>query len=96
MLDGQIHDVLAVSKVIIDIKNVRGTSWASYTCMRRSSRSFIKNRKRKTTISIKGKPLLTHEDVMYLELAAVQQAQMTLAEKSSNEKVIIITASVIR
>lgn len=48
MLDGQIHDVLAVAKVIIDIKkNVRGTSWASYTCMRRSSRSFIKNRKRK-------------------------------------------------
>ncbi|AKS39267.1 cell division protein [Anoxybacillus gonensis] len=87
MLDGQIHDVLAVAKVIIDIKKTLEERHGPLTrvCVAAAGRS-LKTEKGKTTISVKGKPLLTHEDVTYLELAAVQQAQMTLAEKSSNEK----------
>ncbi|WP_035045320.1 cell division protein FtsA [Anoxybacillus flavithermus] len=87
MLDGQIHDVLAVAKVIIDIKKILEERHGPLTrvCVAAAGRS-LKTEKGKITISIKGKPLLTHEDVAYLELAAVQQAQTTLAEKSSIEK----------
>ncbi|AST06429.1 cell division protein [Anoxybacillus flavithermus] len=87
MLDGQIHDILAVSNVILDIKKTLEERHGPLTrvCVAAAGRS-LKTEKGRATISIKGKPLLTHEDVAYLELAAVQQAQMTLAEKSANEK----------
>ncbi|CUA78855.1 cell division FtsA domain-containing protein [Anoxybacillus suryakundensis] len=87
MLDGQIHDVLAVSNVILDIKKTLEERHGPLTrvCVAAAGRS-LKTEKGRANISIKGKPLLTHEDVTYLELAAVQQAQMTLAEQSSNEK----------
>lgn len=87
MLDGQIHDVLAVAEVIANIKKTLEERHGPLTrvCVAAAGRS-LKTEKGKATILIKGKPLLTHEDVAYLELAAVQQAQMTLAEKSANEK----------
>lgn len=87
MLDGQIHDVLAVAEVIANIKKTLEERHGPLTrvCVAAAGRS-LKTEKGKANISIKGKPLLTHEDVTYLELAAVQQAQMALAEKSANEK----------
>lgn len=87
MLDGQIHDVLAVAEVIANIKKTLEERHGPLTrvCVAAAGRS-LKTEKGKANISIKGKPLLAHEDVTYLELAAVQQAQMALAEKSANEK----------
>ncbi|MGG3955769.1 cell division protein FtsA [Bhargavaea massiliensis] len=87
MLDGQIHDVLAVAEVIANIKKTLEERHGPLTrvCVAAAGRS-LKTEKGKANIPIKGKPLLTHEDVTYLELAAVQQAQMVLAEKSANEK----------
>lgn len=87
MLDGQIHDVLAVAEVIANIKKTLEERHGPLTrvCVAAAGRS-LKTEKGKANIPIKGKPLLTHEDVTYLELAAVQQAQMALAEKSANEK----------
>ncbi|MGX1982344.1 cell division protein FtsA [Thermolongibacillus altinsuensis] len=87
MLDGQIHDVLAVAQVITDIKQTLEEKHGPLkrVCVAAAGRA-LKTEKAKISISIVGKPLLTKEDVTYLELAAVQQAQASLAAQSTTEK----------
>lgn len=82
MLDGQIHDVLAVSKVITAIKNqleekhgpLKNVSVAA-------AGRALKTERAVEVINIKDKPMIQQEDILHLELCAVQQAQAIVAEK---------------
>jgi len=85
MLDGQIHDVLAVSKVITEIKE---TLEKKYGPLKRVSVAAagrtLKTERAKSVIHIVGKPMMTKEDILHLELSAVQQAQAQLAARLEN------------
>jgi cell division protein FtsA len=87
MLDGQIHDILSVSKVIKEIKNElekrHGT--LKKVCVAAAGRA-LKTENAKASINITSRPLLTKEDILQLELCAVQQAQYQLASKYQSEK----------
>jgi len=85
MLDGQIHDVLAVSKVITEIKEALEQK---YGPLKRVSVAAagrtLKTERAKAVIHIAGKPMITKEDILHLELSAVQQAQVQLAARLEN------------
>ncbi len=84
MLDGQIHDVLAVSNIISRIKMemekrhgpLKKVSAAA------AGRALITERA-EFTVEISGKPMIQKQDIHHLELSAVQQAQASVA---SNQK----------
>lgn len=80
MLDGQIHDVIAVAKVIEKVKNQLSELHGPLTkvAVAAAGRSL---RTRRTTIEIDISPLswLTRDDVLRLEFSAVQEAQSQLA-----------------
>ncbi|MEC2325533.1 cell division protein FtsA [Lederbergia lenta] len=86
MLDGQIHDIVAVADVIIDIKKCleqkHGT--LNKVCVAAAGRS-LKTEKANSTIPIIGKPILSKEDILYFELTAVQNAQLTVAENQTED-----------
>lgn len=86
MLDGQIHDVLSVSKIITEIKTaleqkhgpLKEVSVAAAGRALRTERAMV-------TIDINGKPMIQKEDILHLELSAVQKAQSIVAEKHEEE-----------
>ncbi len=82
MLDGQIHDVVAVSNVILDIKLTLEKKHGPLTkvCVAAAGRA-LRTEIGRSSIPISGKPLLSADDRIHLELAAVQQAQFQVAEK---------------
>jgi cell division protein FtsA len=86
MLDGQIHDVLAVANVMKDIKE---TLEQTYGPLKRVSVAAagraLKTERAEATLFITGKPMMTKEDVMHLELSAVQQAQAKLASQQQEQ-----------
>ncbi|WP_226670174.1 cell division protein FtsA [Metabacillus litoralis] len=87
MLDGQIHDVLAVANVILSIKNdleqVHGP--LNKVCVAAAGRA-LKTERAKVNIEIMGKPMIQKEDILHLELMAVQIAQKQLAEKYDSDR----------
>ena len=85
MLDGQIHDVPAVAAVISSIKTEleKKHGHLKKVCVAAAGRA-LKTEFASASISIAGKPLLTKEDVLHLELSAVQQAQ-ALAAQNENQ-----------
>ncbi|QPC47259.1 pilus assembly protein PilM [Mangrovibacillus cuniculi] len=87
MLDGQIHDVIAVSNTITSIKETLEETYGelSKVCVAAAGRSLV-TMKKSFSKEIKGKPLLTNEDVLHMELSAVQEAQSDVADtdKKSN------------
>lgn len=87
MLDGQIHDVVAVSKIIREVKEEMEQKHGPLkkVCVAAAGRA-LKTEKACASIAIKGKPMITKEDVLHLELNAVQKAQAIAAEKNSIEK----------
>ncbi|MFZ3589408.1 pilus assembly protein PilM [Bacillus sp. DJP31] len=86
MVDGQIHDVLLVSKVITEIKTQLEAKHGTLqkVCVAAAGRA-LKTEKAKVTIDIKQKPMIFKEDILHLELSAVQQAQFALATKHDEE-----------
>lgn len=86
MLDGQIHDVLAVSKVISHIK---GQLEEKHGPLKKVSVAAagraLKTERAKMTIKIGGKPLMTREDVLHLEFSAVQEAQTIVAKQKHSQ-----------
>ncbi|WP_027409624.1 cell division protein FtsA [Anoxybacteroides tepidamans] len=86
MLDGQIHDVPAVAKVIVEIKEELERK---YGTLKRVSVAAagraLKTERAEAAIWIAGKPMITKEDVAHLELSAVQQAQVKLAAKKQEQ-----------
>ncbi|MFE8697047.1 cell division FtsA domain-containing protein [Cytobacillus sp. FJAT-53684] len=87
MLDGQIHDVLSVSKIISEIKQQLEEKHGPLkkVCVAAAGRA-LKTERSKVTIDINGKPLIKKQDILHLELSAVQQAQSLVAEKHESEK----------
>ncbi|WP_240338393.1 cell division protein FtsA [Peribacillus alkalitolerans] len=86
MLDGQIHDVLAVSKVIQDIKNELESKHGplNKVCVAAAGRA-LKTERAKISVDIAGKPMISKDDILHLELTAVQAAQSEVAEKGLGE-----------
>lgn len=87
MLDGQIHDVLSVSKIITEIKQKLEEKHGPLkkVCVAAAGRA-LKTERSKVTIDINGKPLIKNQDILHLELSAVQQAQSFVAEKHESEQ----------
>ncbi|GIN86908.1 ATPase [Heyndrickxia sporothermodurans] len=87
MLDGQIHDVVSVSQVINEVKEEleKRHGKLSKVCVAAAGRA-LKTEKAQASISIKGKPMMTKQDILHLELCAVQNAQALAAEKYTSTK----------
>ncbi|MBM7542996.1 cell division protein FtsA [Amphibacillus cookii] len=90
MLDGQIHDVVLVSQVINDVKKEleeRHNLTLDKVCVAAAGRA-LKTKRTTITKEIGQHPLINKEDVRFLELSAVQQAQHHLAheEKDTNSQ----------
>jgi cell division protein FtsA len=86
MVDGQIHDVLSVSKVITQVKEQLERKHGPLTkvCVAAAGRA-LKTERASVTMNIKGKPFIQKEDILHIELSAVQQAQASLASKHEDE-----------
>lgn len=85
MLDGQIHDVTAVAKVITQIKRkLEETHGPLKRVSVAAAGRALKTEKAIITIDIKGKPMISHEDILHLEFSAVQEAQSIIAEKNTS------------
>ncbi|RFU69750.1 cell division protein FtsA [Bacillus sp. V59.32b] len=84
MLDGQIHDVVAVSKVIQEVKARLEEKHGPLhrVCVAAAGRA-LKTERASITTDIKGKPMMSREDILHLELSAVQQAQALVADKNA-------------
>ncbi|MCA1065982.1 cell division protein FtsA [Rossellomorea aquimaris] len=87
MLDGQIHDVPAVAEVIRSIKGQMEKKHGPLhkVCVAAAGRA-LKTETASFTMDIKGKPLLGKDDILHLELSAVQQAQALAAENEDDVK----------
>ena len=86
MVDGQIHDVVAVSDVIHEIKDTLEKKHGPLTKVSVAAAGrALRTEFGKSSVHITGKPLLSEEDRIHLELAAVQQAQFQVAEKEENQ-----------
>lgn len=85
MLDGQIHDVPSVAKVIETIKQTLEEKHGPLkkVCVAAAGRS-LKTIRAKVTIDIDAKPMLTRDDVLHLELSAVQKAQYKIANERTD------------
>lgn len=86
MVDGQIHDVQSVSKVISQVKEQLEEKHGPLTkvCVAAAGRA-LKTERATVTIDIKNKPSVQKEDILHLELSAVQHAQHILAAKYEDE-----------
>lgn len=86
MLDGQIHDVVAVAQVIQRVKQrleeKHGT--LEQVAVAAAGRSLLTHRLR-LDIDITNHPPITAEEIRALELSAVQQAQIELAQMKNVE-----------
>ena len=86
MLDGQIHDVLSVSEIITEIKEALEVSHGPLTkvCVAAAGRA-LKTEQSKAAVDISGKPMFSKQDILHLELSAVQLAQAAVAGEKNNE-----------
>ncbi|MGD9679460.1 MAG: cell division protein FtsA, partial [Vulcanibacillus sp.] len=86
MLDGQIHDILAVSstirKVKLQLEEKNGP--LKYVAVAAAGRS-LKTLSIMVETSIEAQPLLTKENIKTLELSAVQEAQKKLLDQKVKE-----------
>ncbi|WP_280769948.1 cell division FtsA domain-containing protein [Salipaludibacillus daqingensis] len=90
MLDGQIHNVLAVSHTITYVKEHLEEKHGPLTtvCVAAAGRS-LKTKRAKVDLDILGKPIFDRKSLLHLELSAVQKAQFHLAHEGNyvNQKV---------
>jgi cell division protein FtsA len=87
MLDGQIHDVLAVSTIISEIKEELEKKHGPLKKVNVAAAGrALKTERATVTVNIAGKPMIQKEDVLHFELSAVQQAQATVATKHKKEE----------
>ncbi len=87
MVDGQIHDVIAVSNVIREIKEILEVKHGKLTSAAVAAAGrALKTERSSESIQISSKPLIQKEDILHVELSAVQKAQYALAEKNQSEK----------
>lgn len=86
MLDGQIHDIVSVSEIIADIKTSLEEKHGPLTkvCVAAAGRA-LKTERSRAAVSIAGKPMLSKQDILHLELSAVQLAQASVAGTSNRD-----------
>ncbi|QHS23049.1 cell division protein FtsA [Virgibacillus sp. MSP4-1] len=82
MLDGQIHDIVAVSNVINSVKEKLEEKHGiiKKVCVAAAGRA-LKTQQTEIETDLRQNPILTKNDVSRLELSAVQQAQYELSEQ---------------
>ncbi|MBU9714682.1 cell division protein FtsA [Bacillus tamaricis] len=87
MLDGQIHNVIAVSSVIKNVKRQLEQSHGPLqkVCVAAAGRS-LKTQRARVELNIKGNPIFDQQAVFHLELSAVQQAQFLLSQNNDDNK----------
>ncbi len=87
MLDGQIHDVVAVSQVITKVKERLEVNHGPLkkVCVAAAGRA-LRTKKTEFSQDVYQQPLMTREDIIHLELNAVQQAQYQLAQKTEESQ----------
>ncbi|XQY91023.1 cell division FtsA domain-containing protein [Metabacillus sp. HB246100] len=87
MLDGQIHDVLAVANVITDIKHELEATHGPLkkVCVAAAGRA-LKTERAVASFEIQGKPMIQKEDILHLELMGVQIAQQQLAQHDEQDR----------
>lgn len=88
MLDGQIHNVMAVTKVITSIKEKLESKYGQLkkVCVAAAGRS-LKTKRAKIEIDISKKPIFEHQDILHLELSAVQKSQFEIAKEQEGKSV---------
>jgi cell division protein FtsA len=86
MLDGQIHDVLSVSDIIAEIKEELEVTHGplNKVCVAAAGRA-LKTERSKAIIDISGNPMFSKQDILHLELTAVQLAQAAVAGEKSKD-----------
>lgn len=87
MLDGQIHDIVLVSEVIKQVKHEleqRNSIKLTKVSVAAAGRA-LKTKRTTITKEIDQHPLMNKEDILFLELSAVQQAQHDLAIEENNK-----------
>ncbi|WP_163539216.1 cell division protein FtsA [Gracilibacillus sp. YIM 98692] len=87
MLDGQIHDIVSVSRVIQQVKKLleeKHQIELHKVCVAAAGRA-LKTKRVEATKNITKQPLMDEEDIRFLELEAVQKAQFDLASDDSEE-----------
>lgn len=87
MLDGQIHDVLSVSNVITAIKEELEKKHGPLhkVCVAAAGRS-LKTERASADVDINRKPMMAKEDILHLELSAVQSAQTKVAKLQGSDQ----------
>jgi cell division protein FtsA len=87
MVDGQIHDVLAVAEVIKKVKLSLEEKHGPLTkvAVAAAGRS-LKTKRAVVSQHIAGRPLLTRPDILAMELEAVQLAQAELAQELEHDE----------
>ncbi|QRG66145.1 cell division protein FtsA [Brevibacillus choshinensis] len=88
MLDGQIHDIVAVAKVIGQIKEELEQKYGPLhqVAVAAAGRS-LRTRRVKLDMPLARHAFITREDVLTLEFAAVQEAQAELAQELKDQDV---------
>lgn len=88
MVDGQIHNVISVAKVITSIKEKLEKKHGSLrkVCVAAAGRS-LKTKRSKVSIDITKKRDFGHQDILHLELSAVQKAQFEIAQELQGQSV---------
>ncbi|WP_202078529.1 cell division protein FtsA [Caldalkalibacillus salinus] len=87
MVDGQIHDVLAVAAVIQQVKEALEVNHGPLkkVAVAAAGRS-LRTKRSEVAKEIAGRPLLTRSDIVAMELEAVQLSQQELAEELGDEE----------
>ncbi len=86
MLDGQIHDVLAVSNTISQVKQqLEEHNGPLHKVAVAAAGRSLRTRRIKIDTNIEGQPLLRKEDIRAFELSAVQESQKLLINEAKEE-----------
>jgi cell division protein FtsA len=87
MLDGQIHNVLAVSEKILQVKDHLEATHGKLkkVCVAAAGRS-LKTKRALVERDILGKPIFDRQSLLHLELSAVQKGQFELANESADSR----------
>ncbi|GAQ19392.1 cell division protein FtsA [Oceanobacillus picturae] len=86
MRDGQIHNVVAVSDIIREVKEKLEQTHGSLhkVCVAAAGRA-LKTTQATSTIELNQQPIVEEETIKHLELSAVQAAQIKLAQEEQAE-----------
>jgi len=88
MLDGQIHDIMAVAKVIRQIKEeLEQRNGPLHKVAVAAAGRSLRTRRVHVEMPLSPSAFITREDVLTLEFAAVQEAQTQLAQELNDQDV---------